>query len=72
MKKENINEEFFLCPNIEDKELSDFFEKLKNENTVVLNDCGIPMKGDVFYLKNLKNKKASPEKIKEIAERLGL
>lgn len=56
------NEEFFLFPKIKDKELLDFFEKLKEEDAPVLNEYGISMKDDPFYLKNLKNKKVSPEK----------
>lgn len=62
------NEDFFPILRIEDEELSDFFEKLKNKNISVVNEYGIPMV-DRF---NFKKRKASPEKIKEIAERLDL
>lgn len=55
----------FLVPSIEDRELLDFFEKLKSENVSVVDEYGIPMKNDELQLK-----KASPEKIKELESKL--
>ncbi|EAK0934244.1 hypothetical protein [Campylobacter coli] len=67
--------DFFLCPHIDDPELRDFYQKLENSNINVVEGSGSYGKGDIsnpFYLKNLKYRKASKEKIEELAKRYGI
>ncbi|HEB9327372.1 TPA: hypothetical protein RZK18_000110 [Campylobacter coli] len=68
--------DFFLCPHIDDQELRDFYQKLKNSN-INIAECSSSYygKGDVsnpFYLKELKHRKASKKKIEELAKRYGI
>ncbi|ULO00165.1 hypothetical protein [Campylobacter molothri] len=65
--------DFFL--HIDDKELRDFYQKLKNSNINVVEGSSSYGKGDIsnpFYLKDLTHRKASKKKIEELAKRYGI